>query len=36
MGSVIEVYFVLQFCLILYYGIKHDRPEHLARMKLYQ
>lgn len=36
LGSIIQVYAFLQVCLGIYYFIKHDKPEHLARLKLYQ
>lgn len=36
LGSIIEMYCFLQVCLGVYYFIKYDKPEHVARMKFYQ
>jgi hypothetical protein len=36
MGSIILIFLCLEFIMAVYYMFKHDRPEHLARMKLLQ
>lgn len=36
LGSIILIFLSLQIILAIYYVIKNDRPEHVARMKLLQ